>query len=129
MGVLCSKACGATNKANKDSLIQILAKNVTLSTNKNIKIWSILCIAKIWQNFDQIKGVVYDITDILILQLSSQCIEVRAVTMFALGTFFNLASHSALDLSLGHQLTKLVHDPSPLIRMELVFVLSSLIYF
>ena len=34
-----------------------------------------------------------------------------------------------MDLTLAHQLSKLVHDPSPIIRMELVFVLSSLIYY
>ena len=74
----------------------------------------------------------YDITDISILQLSSICIEVRAATMYASGTLFNLrgdiSNHSSpntdnkisatnLDLTLAHQLTKLVHDPSPIIRM------------
>eukprot|EP01083_Nonionella_stella_P053165 140748_1 len=141
--VLLSKACGGHKKSNKYSLLNILKTNI-FHPNNNIKIWSILCIAKMWQNLDQIKSIAYDVTDCLILQLSSICIQVRAVTMYALGTFFNLRDVVApavgaadqspllgaqLDLTLGHQLTKLVHDPSPIIRMELVFVLSSLIYY
>eukprot|EP01083_Nonionella_stella_P247491 857997_1 len=56
------------------------------------------------------------------------------MTMYVLGTYFNLrdVAPAAADQSqplLGAQLAKLVHDPSPTIRMELVFVLSSLIYY
>ena len=135
--VLLSKACGGSKKGAKDSLLQILRDNI-FHHDDNVKIWSILCIAKMWEGLDDIKAIACDITDHLLMQLSSLCIEVRAATMYALGTFFNTSDGLAangdimgmhMDLVLAHQLSKLVHDPSPIIRMELVFVLSSLIYY
>ena len=69
-------------------LLQILRENI-FHHNDQVKIWSILCIAKLRDGLDDIKAVACDITDHLILQLSSLCIEVRAATMYALGTFFN----------------------------------------
>ena len=84
--VLLSKNCGGHSESNKNSLLNILRENI-FHANNNIKIWSILCIAKLWQNLDEIRPIAFDVIDVLMQQLSSLCIEIRAATMFALVHF------------------------------------------
>lgn len=150
---LLSAACGGSS-----GLLNILQQQLT-HTNVQIRIWSTLCIAKLWQNNSRVKdiGINCHLTDDIIRHLREDAPEERACSLYALGTFFAPQEFTAEqpfmsssisnngqsielqmvaeectinnDLKIGSELRKLCNDGSTLVRMELCFVLSALIYY
>ncbi|KIJ13751.1 hypothetical protein PAXINDRAFT_170081 [Paxillus involutus ATCC 200175] len=115
--------------------------------------WSALCIAQIWEGNDEIKvyGVDRGTQDKLILMLSDDSPEVRAASLYALGTFMG-SSGSADSAKPGggggtgtqYQLEERIHfrmevavatgatlavkdDASPMVRKELLVLISCLV--
>lgn len=121
----------------------------------HLRRWSVLCIAQMWDDFEEAKGVGVRagahalLTDIL---HNDPVPEVRAAVMYALGTFLGTSGSSsplkrfgrsvaccgpASGLSPAHQVDvelgiamatlKCSADGSPLVRRELVVLLSSVV--
>lgn len=114
--------------------------------------WSALCIAQIWDAYDEIRiwGVDKGTQDRLIALTSDDSAEVRAAALYAVGTFMG-ASGSADENKLGGggsgpmpQLEERIHfrmeiavvtgvalstkeDASPMVRKELLVVISCLV--
>ncbi|ETO27021.1 hypothetical protein RFI_10110 [Reticulomyxa filosa] len=117
-----------------EKLLGHLLKNLTHPIH-GIRQWSALCVAKLWENSNDLKilGIEMKIVETLLGLLNENMPEVRAAALHALGTFFGGKhekediSFAAMDLSIARNCAK-VFDGSPLVRMELIRVLSKLIF-
>lgn len=114
--------------------------------------WTALCIAQMWDSYDEIKiyGVDRGTQDRLIAMLSDDAVEVRAAALYALGTFMGASGSEFPDRQGGggtgtmFQLEERVHfrmevavatgatlaikdDASPMCRKELLVVISCLV--
>ncbi|CAG5135312.1 unnamed protein product, partial [Candidula unifasciata] len=95
--------------------------------NAHLRQWLALCLAKVWTSFDNARwcGVRDHAHEKLSKLLSDPEPEVRAATVFALGTFVSRSldrtDHSvAVDVHVGNLLVTCINDGSPLVRKELV---------
>ncbi|BFZ17584.1 hypothetical protein BsWGS_20619 [Bradybaena similaris] len=95
--------------------------------NPHLRQWLALCLAKVWTSFDNARwcGVRDHAHEKLSKLLSDPEPEVRAATVFALGTFVSRSldrtDHSvAVDVHVGNLLVTCITDGSPLVRKELV---------
>lgn len=98
--------------------------------------WIILCLAKLWENFDEAKAAAIRESAHEKLQpfITSNVPEIRATTVYALGTF--IAGEGELlrnelkrkvDLFIGQSLTNAVSDGSRMVRKELVLTLTNIL--
>lgn len=102
--------------------------------------WVLLCFAKIWENNDsaRYKATMCHITKVVIPNLDSRSVEVRASAVHAIATFFHPYFHPVYHQSVNEVLTECdfsflvstaasVTDPSPLVRREVVYAFSRFI--
>uniref|UniRef100_A0A0X3NXV4 Raptor N-terminal CASPase-like domain-containing protein n=1 Tax=Schistocephalus solidus TaxID=70667 RepID=A0A0X3NXV4_SCHSO len=108
------------------------------SDRVHLRLWLILALARLWYHNDEARwcGVRHGVHEVLYTYLRDVSPEVRAATVFALGTFVNNWSANrrddvqALELSqqVGAQLIRVsAGDASPLVRRELVAALCGLV--
>ena len=126
---LLSKFCDGNT-----GLIKILKKQLK-HNDINVKLWSILCIGKLWENHDNIKkiGIKLNILEDLIKLTRHMSPDIRVASLHTLSIFLGpqilVNELPNLDINIGQQCLKLVNDGSGIVRMELVFMLSNLIYY
>ncbi|XP_035826281.1 regulatory-associated protein of mTOR [Aplysia californica] len=112
--------------ALKDNTISICLEQLG-DKDPHLRQWLALCLAKVWTTFDNARwcGVRDRAHEKLSKLLSDPEPEVRAATVFALGTFVSRSldrtDHSvAVDGNVGNLLVECITDGSPLVRKELV---------
>ncbi|CAL8090399.1 unnamed protein product [Calicophoron daubneyi] len=112
--------------------------NNTLPTHVRMRLWLIFSLAKLWYKNDEARwfGVRYNVAEALFAYLDDVSPEVRAATVYALGT---LIDNECADLSkqdqadqishqVGGRLVKVVSlDASPLVQCELVVAFRGLV--
>ncbi|ODN74553.1 hypothetical protein L202_06922 [Cryptococcus amylolentus CBS 6039] len=118
-----------------------------------LKTWSLLCIGQLWAGFDEAKSVFWrmDRQQVLIDSLRSTSVEVRAAALYAFGTLLGasalppdsagiggggtgsqigLSDVQQLELEAGVAFACMMsvkEDASPLVRKELVVVISCVV--
>ncbi|VDN16829.1 unnamed protein product [Dibothriocephalus latus] len=108
------------------------------SDRVHLRLWLILALARLWYHNDEARwcGVRHGVHEVLFTYLRDVSPEVRAATVFALGTFVNNwpangrddAQAFELSQQVGAQLVLIsVGDASPLVRRELVAALCGLV--
>ncbi|KAL7055717.1 hypothetical protein AAHC03_022619 [Spirometra sp. Aus1] len=104
----------------------------------HLRLWLILSLARLWYHNDEARwcGVRHGVHEVLYTYLRDVSPEVRAATVFALGTFVNNwpangrddAQAFELSQQVGTQLVLIsANDASPLVRRELVAALCGLV--
>ncbi|XP_015791630.1 regulatory-associated protein of mTOR isoform X2 [Tetranychus urticae] len=120
--------------AFQGSLIAICLEQLT-DPNPQLRQWLTICLGLTWNNYDAARwcGVRDSAHEKLFPLLNDDIPEVRAATVFALGTFITGAGErtdhaNTIDHSIGITLINTVsNDGSPLVRKELVVALQCLI--
>ncbi|GFO38269.1 regulatory-associated protein of mtor [Plakobranchus ocellatus] len=126
MAIIMNNYAPGREAALKDNTISVCLVQLN-DPDAHLRQWLILCLAKVWTNFDNARwcGVRDQAHEKLSKLLSDPEPEVRAATVFALGTFVSRSldrtDHSvAVDKKVGDHLVKCIMDCSPLVRKELV---------
>lgn len=102
--------------------------------DSEIRRWSILCLAKLWEDYNEAKWVAAreNTHEKLCLLLTDPVPEVRAAAIHALGSFIGGAgddeSRQQIEKNIGLTLFVVTADMSGLARHELVISLSRLIF-
>ncbi|XP_053210164.1 regulatory-associated protein of mTOR-like isoform X3 [Panonychus citri] len=120
--------------AYQGSLIAVCLEQLT-DSNAQLRQWITICLGLTWNNYDAARwcGVRDSAHEKLFPLLNDDIPEVRAATVFALGTFITGAGErtdhaNTIDHSIGITLINTVsNDGSPLVRKELVCALQCLI--
>ncbi|EGC38984.1 hypothetical protein DICPUDRAFT_148338 [Dictyostelium purpureum] len=98
-----------------------------------VRRWMILCMAKMWENFEEAKWAAIKecAHEKLCLLLTDVCPEVRASAVVALGELIGGAEGSEqrtnIELNLALTLAVITADCSPMVRKELVIALSRIV--
>ncbi|RUS73614.1 hypothetical protein EGW08_018620, partial [Elysia chlorotica] len=127
MAIIMNNYAPGREAALKDNTISACLEQLN-DPDAHLRQWLILCLAKVvWTNFDNARwcGVRDRAHEKLSKLLSDPEPEVRAATVFALGTFVSRSldrtDHSVtVDGNVGNLLVKCIMDCSPLVRKELV---------
>ncbi|CAL1542232.1 unnamed protein product, partial [Lymnaea stagnalis] len=126
MAIIMNSYAQGREAALKDNTISTCLEQL-VDPNAHLRQWLALCLAKVWTNFDNARwcGVRDRAHEKLSKLLSDPEPEVRAATVFALGTFVSRSldrtDHSiAVDVNVGNLLVTCITDGSPLVRKELV---------
>uniref|UniRef100_A0A2C9JG35 Raptor N-terminal CASPase-like domain-containing protein n=1 Tax=Biomphalaria glabrata TaxID=6526 RepID=A0A2C9JG35_BIOGL len=126
MAIIMNNYAPGREAALKDNTISTCLEQLS-DPNAHLRQWLALCLAKVWTNFDNARwcGVRDRAHEKLSKLLSDPEPEVRAATVFALGTFVSRSpdrtDHSvAVDVNVGNLLVTCITDGSPLVRKELV---------
>jgi len=96
--------------------------------------WACICIGKLWENYPEAKTISIrdNIHERLFGILTDIVPEVRAAGMYALGTFIGGIEKNEQIIAIEHNLAISVlvatADASPLVRRELVIVLSAIVH-
>ncbi|RLU18249.1 hypothetical protein DMN91_008605 [Ooceraea biroi] len=117
--------------ANQGSLVSICLEQLG-DTNALLRQWLCLCLARLWHNYDKARWCgVRDIAhEKLFMLLKDPVPEVRAASVYALGTFINSVTTRSehannIDQIIAMTLINTVsHDMCPLVRKELVVALQ-----
>ncbi|KAG7209721.1 hypothetical protein KM043_011355 [Ampulex compressa] len=117
--------------ANHGSLVSICLEQLG-DTNPLLRQWLCLCLARLWHNYDKARWCgVRDIAhEKLFMLLQDPVPEVRAASVYALGTFINSVTTRSehannIDQIIAITLINTVsHDMCPLVRKELVVALQ-----
>ncbi|XP_071567767.1 regulatory-associated protein of mTOR isoform X2 [Temnothorax nylanderi] len=117
--------------ANQGNLVSICLEQLG-DTNSLLRQWLCLCLARLWHNFDKARWCgVRDIAhEKLFTLLKDPVPEVRAASVYALGTFINSVTTRSehannIDQIIAMTLINTVsHDMCPLVRKELVVALQ-----
>ncbi|TDH70902.1 hypothetical protein CCR75_009469 [Bremia lactucae] len=147
-----SVICNNYLPGQKSCLPQYVHKiciNLLQDPNEEVRKWICLCMAKLWENFEDAKRIVIEdkVPQILGTKFSDNCPEVRAAAAYALGTLvgfqceFNAGgkhddtsrlkkiihqrAHS--DILVALELLRGCQDGSPLVRRECVLALANVI--
>ncbi|TPP57433.1 Regulatory-associated protein of mTOR [Fasciola gigantica] len=111
--------------------------NLAVEIYVRLRLWLIFALAKVWRNNDEARwfGVRYNVTEILFTYLDDISPEVRAATVYALGTLIanQTADSSKQDHAdqvshqVGARLVRVAYvDASWLVRSELVVAFAGL---
>ncbi|XP_076243064.1 regulatory associated protein of MTOR complex 1 isoform X2 [Calliopsis andreniformis] len=117
--------------ANHGSLVSICLEQLG-DSNSLLRQWLCLCLARLWHNYDKARWCgVRDIAhEKLFILLQDPVPEVRAASVYALGTFINSVTTRSehannIDQIIAITLINTVsHDMCPLVRKELVVALQ-----
>ncbi|XP_020291270.1 regulatory-associated protein of mTOR isoform X2 [Pseudomyrmex gracilis] len=117
--------------ANQGNLVSICLEQLC-DTNSLLRQWLCLCLARLWHNFDKARWCgVRDIAhEKLFTLLKDPVPEVRAASVYALGTFINSVTTRSehannIDQIIAMTLINTVsYDMCPLVRKELVVALQ-----
>lgn len=117
--------------ALKGSLVSICLEQIN-DTNPILRKWFAVCLGNLWQNFEAARGMgARDLAQEKLYSLLKDPVpEVRAATVYALGTFISstlerTSQDNDLDRQIAvHMLELVSSDMSPLVRMELVCALQ-----
>ncbi|XP_014472593.1 PREDICTED: regulatory-associated protein of mTOR isoform X3 [Dinoponera quadriceps] len=117
--------------ANHGNLVSICLEQLN-DTNPLLRQWLCLCLARLWHNFDKARWCgVRDIAHEKLFNLLKDPVpEVRAASVYALGTFINSVTTRSehannIDQFIAMTLINTVsHDMSPLVRKELAVALQ-----
>ncbi|XP_019699169.1 regulatory-associated protein of mTOR isoform X1 [Harpegnathos saltator] len=117
--------------ANHGNLVSICLEQLG-DTNPLLRQWLCLCLARLWHNYDKARWCgVRDIAhEKLFMLLKDPVPEVRAASVYALGTFINSVTTRSehannIDQIIAMTLINTVsHDMSPLVRKELAVALQ-----
>ncbi|XP_012221009.1 regulatory-associated protein of mTOR isoform X6 [Linepithema humile] len=117
--------------ANQGNLVSICLEQLG-DANSLLRQWLCLCLARLWHNFDKARWCgVRDIAhEKLFTLLKDPVPEVRAASVYALGTFINSVTTRSehannIDQIIAMTLINTVsHDMCPLVRKELVVALQ-----
>ncbi|KAK9301643.1 hypothetical protein QLX08_006065 [Tetragonisca angustula] len=117
--------------ANHGSLVSICLEQLG-DSNALLRQWLCLCLARLWHNYDKARWCgVRDIAhEKLFTLLQDPVPEVRAASVYALGTFINSVTTRSehannIDQIIAMTLINTVsHDMCPLVRKELVVALQ-----
>ncbi|KAJ8681855.1 hypothetical protein QAD02_017647 [Eretmocerus hayati] len=117
--------------ALQGSLVSICLEQLG-DPNPLLRQWLCLCLARLWQNYDKARWCgVRDIAhEKLYTLLQDPVPEVRAASVYALGTFINSVTKRSehannIDQAIAMMLINTVtHDMCPLVRKELVVALQ-----
>lgn len=135
LSAMCNN-CRPGQSACLDSKFLQIALSSLSHPDPNLRRWIILCIGKFWENYDEGKReAIQEKAHIQLCGLlTDPSPEVRAATVYAIGTFISrgpsdVASEprTIIELNLGLTLAVVISDASHLVRKELVVALSSLI--
>lgn len=115
----------------KGSLVSICLEQIN-DTNPILRKWFAVCLGNLWQNFEAARGMgARDLAQEKLYSLLKDPVpEVRAATVYALGTFISstlerTSQDNDLDRQIAvHMLELVSSDMSPLVRMELVSALQ-----
>ncbi|KAF1324552.1 Regulatory-associated protein of mtor, partial [Globisporangium splendens] len=147
-----SVICDNCIQGQKGCLSQYLHKicsNMLADANEDVRKWVCLCLAKLWENFEDGKRVAIDeqMPRILSLRLGDERPEVRAAAAVSLGALLGLQVDATLigkigderhiedyiqrrahdDILIATELLRGCQDASPLVRRESVLALANVI--
>ncbi|CEG40643.1 regulatory-associated protein of mtor [Plasmopara halstedii] len=147
-----SVICNNYQPGQKSCLPQYVHKiciNLLQDSDEKVRMWVCLCLAKLWENFDDAKRIVFEdkVPQKLGATLNDDHPEVRAAAAYALGTlvgflydpntigrqvdrsrleeFIRQRAHA--DIVVALELLRGCRDGSPLIRQESVLALANVI--
>lgn len=99
-----------------------------------LRLWVVLCLSKVWQHYDTARwvGVRDSAHEKLALLLQDAVPEVRAATVYSLGTFLTNSTERddhviKLDQSIANFLLATLQDGSPIVRKELLIAMSGFV--
>ena len=99
-----------------------------------VRRWVIICLAKLWENFEEAKSIAERecAHERLCALLTDPAPEVRAASIYALGTFIGAPEGNErrqnIEINIGLTLPVVTADMSPLARKELIIALGNLIF-
>eukprot|EP01105_Mastigella_eilhardi_P022041 TRINITY_DN5399_c0_g1_i1.p1 TRINITY_DN5399_c0_g1~~TRINITY_DN5399_c0_g1_i1.p1 ORF type:complete len:1313 (-),score=293.10 TRINITY_DN5399_c0_g1_i1:67-4005(-) len=102
--------------------------------DSRVRLWSVLCLGKLWENYEEAKAAVLKAaaSPPLLRMLQDPVPEVRAAVVYALGTFIG-SGHAVsearynVECSVCCSLATVALDASPVVRRELVVALSKVV--
>ncbi|DBA03474.1 TPA: hypothetical protein N0F65_002882 [Lagenidium giganteum] len=147
-----SVICNNFNQGQKSCLSQYLHKicsNLLVDPNEDVRKWVCLCLAKLWENYEDAKRIAIDdkVPRLLGMRLHDERPEVRAAAAYALGTLIGMQVDASVagngmderqwedflrqrahnDIVIATELLWGCQDASPLVRKESIYALSNVI--
>lgn len=148
LSVICDN-CPQGQRACLSQYLHKICSNMLVDANEDVRMWVCLCLAKLWENFEDGKRVAIDdqVPRILGLRLSDERPEVRAAAAYSFGSLLGLQVDATLIGKIGdaHHIEDYIHrrahddiliamgllrgcqDASPLVRRESVLALANVI--
>lgn len=148
LSVICDN-CPQGQRSCLSQYLHKICSNMLVDANEDVRMWVCLCLAKLWENFEDGKRVAIDdqVPRILSLRLSDERPEVRAAAAYSFGSLLGLQVDATLigkigdayhiedyihrrghdDILIAMGLLRGCQDASPLVRRESVLALANVI--
>lgn len=148
LSVICDN-CPQGQRSCLSQYLHKICSNMLVDTNEDVRMWVCLCLAKLWENFEDGKRVAIDdqVPRILGLRLSDERPEVRAAAAYSFGSLLGFQVDATLigkigdahniedyiqrrahdDILIAMGLLRGCQDASPLVRRESVLALANMI--
>ncbi|EFA82813.1 WD40 repeat-containing protein [Heterostelium album PN500] len=132
LSTICNNCRPGQNACLIGNLLPVCLSQVN-DPDPMVRRWMILCMAKMWENFEEAKWVAIkeNAHEKLCLLLTDICPEVRSAAVYALGELIGGAEGSEqrtnIELNLGLTLPVITADCSPMVRKELIISLSRIV--
>lgn len=123
--------------ALQGSLVSTCLDQLNHKSSPKLKQWLIICLGNLWQNFERARwsGARDMAYEKLYPFLQDPVPEVRAAVVYALGTFISSviqrtdhANNTDRSIAIA-LLSTVIHDASPIVRMELIATLQWMVIF
>lgn len=149
LSVICDN-CVQGQKSCLSQYLHKICSNMLMDSNEDVRKWVCLCLAKLWENYEDAKRVAIDdqVPRILSLRLSDERPEVRAAAAFSFGALLGMQVDANLigkiggdehrieeyirrrardDIMIATGLLRACQDASPLVRRETVLALANVV--
>eukprot|EP01133_Synstelium_polycarpum_P018713 gene18713-22384_t len=132
LSTICNNCRPGQNACLIGTLLPICLSQVN-DPDPMVRRWMVLCMAKMWENFEEAKwaAIKESAHERLCLLLTDISPEVRAAAVYALGELIGGAEGSDqrtnIELNLGLTLPVVTADCSPMVRKELIISLSRIV--